>query len=370
MRVLLISHTCQSITEGQPKAHALAALGDVTLRVLVPDRWKRYGQWRKAQPPENAAFELSIGKVRWPWMGPAQTYLHSYPCLSNVLREFRPDVIDLWEEPWSRVSVQACRLRNKLLPKTMIVSETEQNIDKHLPFPFERYRAFTLANADFVVGRSNEAVEVIRSKGYRGPAQMIPNAVDAKLFHPMDREKCRADAGLSGFVVGYAGRLVEEKGLIDLIESIRLCPPQINLLAVGDGPLRDKFSGERMRVISNRPLAELPALMNAMDVLVLPSRTTASWKEQFGRVLIEANACGTPVIGSDSGAIPDVVGEGGLVVPEGNPAKLAEAIQQLMNDPLRRAQIGEAGRKQALKNYTWKRVAEQMRDIYRQVAGA
>jgi len=370
MRVLLISHTCQSITEGQPKAHALAALGDVTLRVLVPERWKRYGQWRAAQPPEKASFEYTIEKVRLPWLGPAQTYLHSYPGLAEVLREFRPDVIDLWEEPWSRVSVQACRLRNKLAPNAKIVSETEQNIDKQLPWPFEGYRKFTLTNADFVVGRSNEAVEVIRGKGYAGPAQMVPNAVDAELFCPMDRDKCRREAGLSGFVVGYAGRLVEEKGLIDLIAAVRACPAEVNLLAVGDGPLRDKLNGERMRVIANRPLAELPALMNAMDVLVLPSRTTASWKEQFGRVLIEANACGTPVIGSDSGAIPDVVGDGGLVVPEGNPPKLAEAIQMLLSDPARQAALAQAGRKQALEKYTWKRVAEQMRDIYRQVIGA
>jgi glycosyltransferase involved in cell wall biosynthesis len=366
MRVLLISHTCQSVTEGQPKAHALAALGDVTLRVLVPDRWRRYGQWRTAQPPAAAAFEFQIGKVRLPWLGPAQTYLHTYPCLPQVLKEFRPDVIDLWEEPWSRVSVQTCKLRDRLLPRARIISETEQNIDKKLPFPFERYRAFTLAHADFAVGRSDEAVAVLRGKGYTGPAETIPNAVDAELFRPMDRESCRRHLGLSGFVVGYAGRLVEEKGLADLFEAVDRCPADVNLLIVGDGPMRAKMPA-RAQVLANRPLAELPALMNAMDVLVLPSRTTSSWKEQFGRVLIEANACGTAVIGSDSGAIPDVVGVGGLVVPEQNPAELASAIRILRDEPARRQLLGEAGRRQALEKYTWQRVAERMRDIYRRV---
>jgi glycosyltransferase involved in cell wall biosynthesis len=369
MRVLLISHTCQSITEGQPKAHALAALGDVTLRVLVPDRWRRYGQWRSAQPPAAAKFEYQIAKVRWPWVGPAQTYLHHYPALSEVLREFRPDVIDLWEEPWSLVSVQACRLRRKILPHAKIVSETEQNIDKVLPFPFERFRAATLAAADFVVGRSTEAVEVIRRKGFTGPAQTIPNAVDADLFRPMDRETCRRQLSLSGFVVGYIGRLVEEKGILDLLQAIRLCPSDVNIVIAGDGPLRAQLAAvtDRVRVLPALPLEELPPLMNAMDVLILASQTTSTWKEQFGRVVIEAHACATPVIGSNSGAIPEVVGAGGLIVPERNPPALADAIAQLRDDPQRCRTLGELGRKQVLENCTWDRVARRMRDIYTRV---
>jgi glycosyltransferase involved in cell wall biosynthesis len=369
MRILLISHTCQSITEGQPKAHALAALADVTLRVLVPDRWHRYGQWRSAQPPERATFEYQVAKVRLPWAGPAQTYLHSYPCLAGVLRQFQPDVIDLWEEPWSLVSVQACRLRRKILPRARIVSETEQNIDKHLPFPFERFRSYTLANADFAVGRSTEAVEVIRRKGFRGPAETVPNGVDAELFRPMDRENCRRQLGLSGFVVGYVGRMVEEKGVLDLLHAVRLCPADVNMIAAGDGPLRRQLADslDRIRVLPALPLAELPSLMNAMDVLVLSSQTTKSWKEQFGRVVIEAHACGTPVIGSNSGAIAEVVGAGGLVVPEKNPPALAAAIMQLRDDPLRRQKLGEAGRGQALAHCTWERVAQRMHDIYRRV---
>jgi glycosyltransferase involved in cell wall biosynthesis len=104
--------------------------------------------------------------------------------------------------------------------------------------------------------------------------------------------------------------------------------------------------------------------MNAIDVLALPSRTTASWKEQFGRVLIEANACATPVIGSDSGAIPDVIGQGGLVVPEQNPRALADAIESLAREPERARAMGMAGRAQAEAKYTWGRVAEQMHGIY------
>src|ERR1700683_5532030 len=158
MRVLLISHSCQSHTEGQPRAHALAALGDIELKVLVPDRWLDYGNWRAPQAPINPQFDFHVGKVRWPWVRPAQCYLHTYPALREIILQFKPDVIDLWEEPWGLVSVHACRLRNKYLPHTKIVSETEQNTDKWFPPPFEQFRAYTLRNSEYAVGGSSEAL--------------------------------------------------------------------------------------------------------------------------------------------------------------------------------------------------------------------
>ena len=372
MRVLLISHTCQSATEGQPKAQWLARIPGVELRVLVPNRWKHYGKWREPEVPAAAEYQYEVGKVSLPWFGPAQNYLHWYPGLRQMIREFQPDIIDLWEEPWGMVSAHACLLRNHLLPAAKIISETEQNICKRLPFPFEWFRAYTLRNADAAVARSREALSVLRDKGYRRPATVVPNGVDPELFRPVNREECRRKIGVEGFVVGYIGRLVEEKGLMDLLEAMAHCPPPVNLLFVGSGPMEDSLTfgardlglSDRMRILPARPLAELPAVMNAIDVMALPSRTTPRWKEQFGRVLIEANACETPVIGSDSGAIPEVVGQGGLICREQDPASLARAIQQLQADPARCRQLGAQGRMQVLEKYTWQRVAEQMYGIY------
>jgi glycosyltransferase involved in cell wall biosynthesis len=348
---------------------------DVELCILSPDRWLHYGKWRAPQVPQGASFKYEVGKVAWPWVGPAQNYLHWYPSLATLLRRFRPDVIDLWEEPWGLVSAQACWLRNRMLPQTRIVSETEQNIDKSLPWPFEKMRSYTLRHADFAVGRNSEAIQVLRSKGYTGPAEVVPNAVDAQLFSPMDRVQCREKVGLHGFVAGYIGRLVEEKGLMDAVEALALCPPKVQLLLVGEGPfeealrsrVRELSKSEQVRFLPAQPLEKLPEIMNAIDVLVLPSRTTPSWKEQFGRVIIEAHACATPVIGSDSGAIPDVVGEAGLIVSEQNPAALAQALRELLEQPERRVRMGQAGRRQVEENYTWEQVAERMRNIYRTV---
>lgn len=375
-RVLLLSHTCQSRAEGHHRLEKVAEFPDIDLRVLVPDRWKHYGRWRKPDAPRTDTFTYDVQTVAWPWAGPAQAYLHWYPGLLRTLKEFRPDVIDLWEEPWGLVSAQACFLRDRFLPEAKIISETEQNIDRVLPPPFEAIRRHTLRRADFAVARSGEALAVLRAKGYTGPGEVVPNAVDASLFRPLDRAQCRRDLelnlGMSGFVLGYVGRLVEDKGLTDMVDALAFCPEDVSCVFVGSGPMEDvlrqhaQAQGKAAQVhfLPGRPQHELPPLMNAFDALALVSRTTPTWKEQFGRVIIEAQACSTPVIGSDSGAIPEVVGQGGLVVPERRPEALASAISSLRADPKGTRRLGNIGRQQVESCYTWAQTARQMHRIY------
>ncbi len=361
---------------GQPKARNVARWPGVELRVLVPARWRNDdGSWKEADQPIDDSFQFQVGRVRWPYVGPFKRYLHHYPDLRRTLAEFQPDVIDIWEEPWGMVSAQVCRLRQKMLPWAKIISETEQNINKKLPPPFGKFREYTLSRADFVVARSSEALDVIRQNGYSGAAQVVPNAVDAELFKPMNRNDCRAKAGVSGFVVGYVGRMVEEKGLDELIDALPLCPPQVNVLMVGFGDYRAALEAKvramalesRVKFLPARPLDQLPELFNALDVMALPSRTTKSWKEQFGRVIIEAHACAIPVIGATSGAIPEVIGFGGLTFPERDPKAIARIICELAGNPAKCAEMGENGRRQVMDRYTWQSVAERMFDIYRRL---
>ncbi|MGA3170979.1 MAG: glycosyltransferase family 4 protein [Chthoniobacteraceae bacterium] len=371
-RVLLISHTCQTRAEGQPKAEEIARLGDIELMVLTPRRFNHYGRWQDVEMREDAPFHFEARNVMWGWLGPAQNYLHWYPSLAGILRDFKPDIIDLWQEPWALVSAHACWLRNRILPEARIIIESEQNICKNWPPPFSWFESYTLRNASFAVGRSSGAVEVLRAKGFNGPARVVGNAVDANLFRPMDRTECKRALGLSGFTVGYVGRLVERKGLMDMVEALRYCPSDVTMVFAGAGDYRAALEQraraagveKRIRYLPARPLHELPPVMNALDALSLPSWTVPTWKEQFGRVIIEAHACETPVIGSDSGAIPRVVGEGGLIFPERNPQMLGAAITELRENPERRREMGAVGRSQVEANYTWQQVAARMRDIY------
>ncbi|PQV63705.1 Glycosyltransferase Family 4 [Abditibacterium utsteinense] len=379
MKVLLISHNCQSLTEGLPKAQFIGEADDVELRVLLPNRWNFYGEPRFPETPLNPSYRRQIGHVMWPWAGPAQSYLHWYPELGRLLRRFRPDVIDLWQEPWSLVSAQTCFLAREILPNVKIISETEQNIDKTLPLPFERFRTYTLKKADFLVGRSQEAIDHLRRKGYGGPARVVPNAVDTELFtrqSPAEREAVRQKLGWDGFIAGYCGRIVPEKGLLDMINALPLLPAQVKMAFIGNGEHRAQLQAraiqseveKRVRFLDAQRMEELPPLMGALDALVLPSRTTPNWKEQFGRVIIEAGACGVPVVGSDSGAIPEVVGDGGLIFPEGDVPALARAISKLHSEPEAARQMSQAGFRRAHEQFSWQQVSQQMVQIYREIA--
>ena len=183
--------------------------------------------------------------------------------------------------------------------------------------------------------------------------------------------------GFDGFVAGYIGRLVPEKGLTTLIDALTRCPPNVRVIFLGSGPMREELDrraasagvSHRIKFLAARPLEELPRVMSAMDALVLPSLTTPQWKEQFGRVIIEAHACRTPVIGSDSGAIPSVVGAGGVIFREADPAALASALNRLAIDPAECRRLGAAGQEQVERLYTWQRVADRMASIYAKVSG-
>jgi glycosyltransferase involved in cell wall biosynthesis len=155
-----------------------------------------------------------------------------------------------------------------------------------------------------------------------------------------------------------------------MLEAIALVPG-VHGWFVGSGPSKGELKVRasqpdlvgRVHFLDSQPPSSLCEVMNSFNVLCLPSRTASNWKEQFGRVLAEAGACEIPVIGSDSGAIPDVIGNAGLVFPEQNPQAMAKCIEMLAIDPRLCVELGKVGRSQAIHKYSWERVAEQYNEI-------
>jgi glycosyltransferase involved in cell wall biosynthesis len=147
---------------------------------------------------------------------------------------------------------------------------------------------------------------------------------------------------------------------------------------VGAGPEQGRLTDlaqklglqERVRLDPLIPSTQMPALLAQWDALVLPSRTRPNWKEQFGRVLVEAMACGVPAVGSDSGELPNVIGDAGLVFPEGDVEALAAHLRALRDDPALRADLAARGRARALSGFTQQSVAEQTVAVYRAVLAA
>jgi glycosyltransferase involved in cell wall biosynthesis len=178
------------------------------------------------------------------------------------------------------------------------------------------------------------------------------------------------------FVFGYVGRLVAEKGIDWLLESWRIAglPDHARLVFIGQGPMETAVraattADPRIRLIGPVPLDQVPTVMASLDALVLPSLTTRDWWEQYGRVITEAMASGVPVIASDSGAIPEVVGDAGIIVSEGSTAELAAELRRVSQDPAICRVLAEAGLARAQTAFSPAVEAERVRGFWRAVAG-
>jgi glycosyltransferase involved in cell wall biosynthesis len=177
------------------------------------------------------------------------------------------------------------------------------------------------------------------------------------------------------WVIGYVGRLVEQKGVMTLLEAAGRLACDWRLELIGSGPLRSDLEtraaelGVTDRVVfrDQIPSAEIPTALRGLHALVLPSYTRSFWKEQFGRALVEAMACGIPVIGSDSGEIPRVIGDAGLVTPEGDANALATALSRLFSDADLRQRLARLGRERVLARFTHEQIAEQTVGLYREL---
>lgn len=332
----------------------------------MPEVWKEFGRTITA-PQLDEGFPVHRLPIRLPEAGPMKWYLHFYPALRRLLRELDPDVIHLWEEPWSIVALQAQLLRGR----AALVLEVDQNILKRLPPPFEAIRKYVLGRTDHILSRSPDATDVVRASGYTGPVTPIGYGVDLATFRPADAPSLqRADVPLR---LGYVGRLVVEKGLDDALEALARSHSAATLSIMGEGPheahLRQRVDdlGLRGRVEFQgwAAPAAVASFLRGLDALLLLTRTTGAVREQFGRVIIEAQACGIPVIGSTCGAIPSVIGDGGWVVPEQDPGRLCRIIDELAADRAQLAARSQAARTNVIERFTYDAVAIAIEDACR-----
>jgi glycosyltransferase involved in cell wall biosynthesis len=372
LRIASIAHPAVSSEAGRLRYPYLAAKNDVELHLIVPAIWKEFGRTIVAEPPHETDFSVHVLPIRLPHAGPMNWYLHFYPGLGRLLRRLNPDVIHLWEEPWSIVALQALLLRRR----AALVLEVDQNILKRLPPPFEMIRKYVLRHTDHVLSRSPDATMVVRARGYAGPVTPIGYGVDAATFTPLSGP---AEAGpRRGFRIGYVGRLIEEKGLDDALEAMAMSSSPVTFGIMGEGPHEAKLR-ERVATLGLEKRvsfqgwgapADVATFLRGLDALVLLTRTTKAVREQFGRVIIEAQACGVPVIGSTCGAIPDVVGDGGWIVPERDLQALRDLLNQLPTNAALVHAKGLAARSNVQARFTYEAVATALETACRAAAGA
>lgn len=375
LRVLAVDHVA-GIDAYRRKYEMLARDPGIDLTVLLPASWIENG--REVRAPRSCdGFRIRTGRVLWRGFENRAFFVTG---VARAILRSRPDILHLNEEPYSLLALQcaaACRL---LRPRARIVFYTADNLYPGFRYSYRPGFAYALIQravhrlADGAAAIGGEAGRVLSARGFAKPVRFVPLGVDPEVYRPAgpERPEERERRGLRGFVIGYFGRLLPMKGLADLIDALPRIPGDWTLLVVGSGPeqasLEDRARrlgiADRVRIAGGVPHEEVPRLLGLLDVLVLPSRTTPLWKEQFGRVLTEAMACGVPVVGSDSGAIPEVIGDAGRVFPEGDSAALARELASLAGDEGERRRLAEAGRRRVLEHFTWERVVAGWRALW------
>ncbi len=367
VRVLMVSKALL-VGAYQRKLEEMAACPDMELTVVVPPAWRDEAGERTLERAYLKGYRLVVSPLAFN----GSYHLHFYPGLRRWVRETRPEILHIDEEPYNLATFHALRLGQGAGARTLFFSW--QNLERRYPFPFNWLERYVLRHVDFALMGNHAALTVWRTKGYRGPARVVPQfGVDPDLYYPRER---KADEG-RGLRVGFAGRLVPEKGADLLLHAAHRLPGEVRVTIAGNGPAREgleRLAGElglrdRVTFESALPSTRMTAFYHALDVLVVPSRSLPNWREQFGRVLVEAMACGLPVVGSDSGEIPEVIGDAGLVFPEGDAEALAAHLLCLGRDPALRATLAEKGRARVLARYTQARVAAETVAVYQEMLG-
>jgi glycosyltransferase involved in cell wall biosynthesis len=361
LRVLRVYHSAV-VTGWRQRDRELRRLG-CDVRLVSPLHWNEGGR------------EVVLDAGSDEFVIPTPTWgRHPYGFLYDprpIARELRCrplDIVDLHEEPASLAAFELRVLVWLFRRGTPIVFYGAQNIEKRYPIPSRWIERGSLRRARGAHCCNAEAAAIFARKGLRGPTRVIGLGVDVDRFAPATETRA---AGR--FRLGYVGRLEPHKGVDVVIEAVAGLDA-VELHVYGDGPLRATLEaqsqqlhlGDRVQFHGFLADSELPDAYRSIDALAVPSRATPRWIEQFGRVAVEAMATGVPVIASGTGALPEVVGDAGILVPADAVDAWRYAIASLAGNRRECALLSAAGRARAYR-WSWKQIARSHRDFYLEV---
>jgi glycosyltransferase involved in cell wall biosynthesis len=309
-------------------------------------------------------------------------YLNKFKIIKILLRH-KPDIIYIKEEPYSTASFMLIVLTKMFSPKSKIMIESDENIFKSHPFPFNVFEKFSLGNIDALCVVPTEGIELYHRKGFKGKIFKVSYFVDVDKFFEVPKEevvKKIPELSFDGLKVGFVGRISEEKGIDTAIEAIKYLKDKgkdkIRFFVVGkETPeyfsfLKSKIEEysleDNVKFLGHFGYDKLLYFYNGIDCLVLPSRTKSWWKEQFGRVIVESMACGTPVIGSDSGEIPIVIDNPELTFKEDDYIGLANILEKFCDGVLEKDKLSDSLMEKSRK-YTVEEVVKNKVEIFKKI---
>lgn len=370
LRVLFVSHT-YIVGLNQGKLNAIAETGVVEVGLLVPQKWEA-PQWNKQLELESPYPAIQTYSAPIWFSGRAGAYFYSPLAVLNTINHFRPDIIQVEQEVFS-LSAFEIALFAKLFGKPLVLFGWE-NMARQLSPLRQWIRQFVFNTTQLILAGNHEGAEIMKQWGFKKPIEVMPQmGVDTTVFAPPSPKSATAR-----LTIGFVGRLSHHKGIDLLIEAaciLRDRGHDFQITLCGSGSDEATFQGTVNQYSLNDQFVwrggvrhdEVPQEMAQFDVVVLPSRTIKTWKEQFGHVLIEAMAMGIPVVGSTCGEIPNVVGHPDLVFPEGDASALAQVLERLICEPEWRQQAAQHSLDRVHQYYTHERIAQRLIQLWQQI---
>lgn len=364
-RALLVSHRYVA-SDNRGKARVLAARG-LEITIAVPQRWREPVLGRLVETSWERQSGVEVFPVQVSTPGDPARYRFAGRVLGSLLRDKRPELIQIEEELGTQVTRQVVKAAARLrIPVVIGVADNvpgNRTGDRGLLSRWRRRRM--LRHVRGVVAASEAAAGLVRADRDSVQITVIPHLGVKAPTHPehIDHE---------GMALGFVGRLVHRKGLDTLLEALtRHRELAWTLTVVGDGPAREELEAlasarrlaARIRWVGAVSPADVAKTWPLLDVLIQPSRSSEDWSEPTGHTVAEAMANEVAVIGTASGAVSEVIGDAGLVVPPDDPDALAKAIVG-MADPETRWSYAEAARARALGKFSDEAVADATREFW------
>ncbi len=364
MRALVISTDAIDPSQ-RGKLRALEGMG-CAVALAVPADWPQGGarvEWGSDGGIKVAPIQVRGGDdpATLRWRGGA---------LGRLFTEFRPDIIQVEGEPWWPITTRALRLAEKFKIPAVLVAST--SVPVTLGFAERLRRRRSLRAARGFVGINRLALDLVRRERPSVPSVIVPmHGVSVPV-------QGRPRAPRPGFDIGFIGRLVPERGVDLLIRATARLRGDWSLTVVGTGPAQQELEalaekvgiGSRVRWLGGMPRHWLESVWPTLDCVVLPARTTTRWVEPVGQALLDAMAQGLPVVGTDSGVLPEIIGDAGIVVQEDDPDVLGLALERLQKMPDEQARLGAAGRRRVMAEYVDDAIARKTLAFWRQVSGS
>ena len=374
-RVVLISHVYLE-KQYRGKLPFIGQSADLT--IISPNRF----------PFPYGLLNADFSNVRdysvqlYPQVFPLPIHTSTRFILGNCDLGFRqnpPDIIYVENEESSFLLLQALLYRRWYAQdaKVVVFIWANQKLNGFKGAAQNALARWARTQVDYYIAGNLEGKSFLNEEGVSNDRVAVFPCVgaDTAYFQPATSDRrlqIRLELGLSPdeFVIGFVGRFESEKGLDDLLAAFSQIrdtnTKPVRLICVGNGSLKEKLELLHPNVLTFSPGGSSQVLpyYQVLDVLVLPSRTTQKWKEQFGRVIVEAMACGVPVIGSSSGAIPEVIGDAGLIFQEGDVDQLSCRLSDLIGDGSLCQVLAEKGLSRIIQEYSDIQIASKTLHVF------